>query len=140
MSGWLLVLGILLSACSPREEAGLAFDNAWIRPLPPGMKMTAGFGLLRNPGNESIQIVSFTSPEFGDVSLHRTEMTDGVSKMLEVSSLSVGAGETATLEPGGYHLMLMMPAVEIQPGHTVTIEFDTADGRRFSFSVPVERR
>jgi len=102
--------------------------------------MTAGFGLLRNPAGESIEIVSFTSPEFGDVSLHRTELTDGVSKMLEVRSLSIGAGETAVLEPGGYHLMLMMPAVEIQPGHTVTIELDTADGRRFSFSVPVERR
>ncbi|MBT8048980.1 MAG: copper chaperone PCu(A)C [Xanthomonadales bacterium] len=137
--GW-LVFGILLVACSPGSKAGPEFTESWVRPVPPGMKMTAAFGVLSNPGRSDIEFVSFASPDFGDVSLHRTEVQDGVSRMLEVPALSIGAGAEVMLEPGGYHLMLMMPVGEIQPGRTVTIELATADGRRFSYQVPVERR
>jgi len=104
------------------------------------MKMTAGFGMLSNPGPAAIEITSFASPSFADVSLHRTERVGGVSKMREVPALSIAAGATVALEPGGYHLMLMMPSGEIQPGHTVVLEMATADGRSFSFELPVERR
>ena len=102
--------------------------------------MTAAFGALHNPESEAIEIISFSSPSFGDVSLHRTELLDGVSKMREVPRLTVAAGETVVLEPGSYHLMLMMPFGKIQPGQTVKIEMTAADGRNFSFDLAVERR
>jgi copper(I)-binding protein len=137
----LLMACILAAACDgSKDNTGPALKDAWIRALPTGSGMTAGFGTLENPGPEAIQIRSFTSPSFGDVSLHRTELVNGVSRMQEVPSLSIEAGSSVVLEPGGYHLMLMMPAEEILPGKTVTIEMVAADGRRFSFVVPVERR
>ena len=102
--------------------------------------MTAGFGTLQNPGPEALQIESFSSPSFGDVSLHRTEIVDGVSKMREVPELLIDAGSRVVLEPGGYHLMLMMPNGDIQPGQVVTITMTLSDGRSFSFELPVERR
>lgn len=104
------------------------------------MKMTAGFGVLRNSQQKPIEITAFSSPSFSDVSLHRTELVDGVSKMREVPALKLAAGESIVLEPGGYHLMLMMPSGEIQPGGVVTIEMTAADGLSFRFDVPVERR
>jgi len=142
LSHWLLLgVCILLAACESSEQANvLAFEDAWVRPIPPGMKMTAGFGILSNPEARAIEITSFASPQFGDVSLHRTELRDGLSRMLEVPSLVIGAGAAVVLKPGGYHLMLMMPTGEIQPGQTVSLEFAAADGRKFSFEVPVERR
>ena len=137
----LLMVCILIAACDSEPVAtGPALNEAWIRALPTGSGMTAGFGTLHNPGPTAIQIVSFSSPSFGEVSLHRTEMIDGVSRMREVPVLSIDAGSRIVLEPGGYHLMLMMPAGEIQPGHTVTVEMTAADGRSFHFAVPVERR
>ena len=137
----LLMACILMAAChSEPVNTGPTLSGAWIRALPTGSRMTAGFGTLHNPGQTAIQIVSFSSPSFGEVSLHRTELVDGVSKMREVPSLSIDAGSGIVLEPGGYHLMLMMPAEEIQPGHTVTIEMAAADGRSFSFAIPVKRR
>lgn len=102
--------------------------------------MTAGFGTLSNPGEKPLVFNAFSSPAFGDVSLHRTERVDGVSKMREVRQLRIAAGESATLEPGGYHLMLMMPVAEIEAGQTVEIVMSADDGRSFSFDVPVERR
>ena len=102
--------------------------------------MTAGFGVMNNPGSAAIEITSFTSPSFGDVSFHRTELVDGIAKMREVPVLSIAAGATVVLEPGSYHLMLMMPFGEIQPGQAITLEMTTADGRSFSFEAHVERR
>jgi copper(I)-binding protein len=121
-------------------EAGLEFDGAWIRDMPPGMKMTAGFGQLRNSGTETIELVTFSSPEFGSVSLHRTVMVDGMSRMREVPSLSIAAGETIELAPGGFHLMLMTPAGPASPDQTISVDMTASDGHVFHFQVPVERR
>ena len=139
---WLLLGAVILIAgCGPSaEDTGPVFTDAWVRAIPPGMKMTAGFGVLSNPGPAAIEITSVTSPSFGDVSLHRTEVVDGVSKMREVPVLSIAAGASFVLEPGAYHLMFMMPSADIQPGQIIVVEMTTADGHSFSFEMLVERR
>jgi len=131
---------LLWNASLFAEEAELVFDGAWVRAMPPGMKMTAGFGTLRNAGSEPIEIRVFSSAEFGKVSLHRTEIVDGMSRMREVPSVQLAPGASVDLEPGGYHLMLMMPNGPLEPGQAVSVEMTASDGRVFRFSVPVERR
>jgi len=136
-----LVFVILLASCGPKNEPeGPLFEDAWVRAMPPGMKMTAGFGHLRNPGSESIELTAFSSPSFGDVSLHRTELVDGVSKMLEVPVLVIGPGKDVLLEPGSYHLMFMMPTAEFQADQVIRIDMHGSDGQVFSFDAPMERR
>jgi hypothetical protein len=137
----MLCAGIFLTACGPSQKnAGPVFEDAWVRAIPPGMQMTAGYGKLSNPEPTAIEITSFSSPSFAEVSLHRTELADGINKMREVPVLAIAAGATIVLEPGSYHLMLMMPSGEIQPGQAITLEMTTADGRSFSFEAHVERR
>jgi copper(I)-binding protein len=140
MAGCMLA-ATLLSACGPSVDSPeLTFESAWIRAMPPGMKMTAGFGILKNHDSQSIQLNSFSSPSFGDVSLHRTELVDGMSKMREVKLLEIPAGGMVELAPGGYHLMLMMPTETVETGATVTVQMASADGREFDFELAVERR
>ena len=135
------LVGLLIGSCTIAfAEQELTFDAAWIRAMPPGMKMTAAFGRLHNADTETIELTAFASPQFGDVSLHRTELVEGVSRMREITSLSIGTGETIELAPGGYHLMLMQPAGLLAVGQTVTVEMTSSDGRSFDFDVPVERR
>lgn len=128
------------AAATAEADPQLAFEAAWVRALPPGMHMTAGFGTISNLGGEAIELTAFASPQFGDVSLHRTETVDGLSRMREVPSLLVEAGASVAFKPGGYHLMLMKPAAALQDGQSVTVTMTTADGREFHFEVPVERR
>jgi copper(I)-binding protein len=140
-SSCILSVGILLVACEREpDNAGLGFDQAWVRAVPAGVNMTAGFGTLLNPGQETVQLNDFSSPSFGEVSLHRTETAAGVSRMREVAALTIDAGSSVTLEPGGYHLMLIAPNKEIQLGEYIAIEMHTQDGRSFRFDVPVMRR
>ena len=122
------------------DDGELVFAGPWVRALPPGMGMTAGFGTIRNPGAGDIVLTAFASPEFADVSLHRTEQVDGMSRMREVASLEVPGGGAVELAPGGYHLMLMKPSQAVQAGQSVTLEMTAEDGRVFRFTVPVERR
>jgi copper(I)-binding protein len=139
---WLLLGAVIfIAGCGPSPETtGPVFTDAWVRAIPPGMKMTAGFGVLSNPESAAIEITSFTSPSFGDVSFHRTEVVDGIAKMREMPVLSIAAGATIVLEPGAFHLMFMMPSADIQPGQVIVVEMTAADGRSFSFDMPVERR
>ena len=135
VAGLLLSIGNVASA-----EQDLTFESAWIRAMPPGMKMTAGFGRLHNAGTQPIELTTFASPQFGNVSLHRTELVEGVSRMREITSLSIAAGQTVELAPGGYHLMLMMPVAPLAEGARATLDMSADDGRVFRFELPVERR
>lgn len=140
LSVFALVL-LLLAACKPAEvPTEPVFENAWIRPAPPGMKMTAGFGTIHNVTEHAIDIESFSSPTLGDVSLHRTESVGGVSRMKEMGIFSLAPGSSLVMEPGGYHLMIMMPRMQVVQGRPVTLEVHTSDGQTFTYEVPVEKR
>lgn len=141
--GWAASLAIVvtlgLSGCSqPATEP--VFEEAWIRAIPPGIKMTAGFGKLHNGTASAINIESFSSPFFRSVSLHRSEVVEGVNRMEEVDGYKLCVGETLDLAPGGYHLMLMMPLQSIVNGQVVPLQLLAADGSTYTFDVAVEKR
>jgi len=149
-SGFSIVLIsiLVLTACKPADAPEAAavqaaepvFERAWIRSLPPGIKMTAGFGVFTNKTDEAIELVSFASPTFQSVTLHVTEEVDGVSGMKEVESLALQPGETVEMMPGGYHLMLMGPRQSMSPGNQVLIQMTSAAGQTYEFEVSVENR
>ena len=137
----LTAASLSFAACQPAESPTEPFlESAWIRAMPPGMKMTAGFGTLNNVTDEKIEVESFSSPQFRKIELHLSEVVDGVSRMSEVDSLSLCAGESLEMAPGGYHLMLMGPLANIGEGLVVELEIHAADGRVFRYGVPVEKR
>jgi copper(I)-binding protein len=130
---------LILAACSqPAAESPLGFEDAWVRPMPPASMMTAGFGRLVNNSGTDIEISSYSSPQFEDVSLHQTVLEGGLSRMKEVPMLNLVAGSEIELAPGGYHLMFMKPIGE--QTEIVEIHFELAGGQHFSFELPVERR
>lgn len=138
---WLCIVAIFLTACDAGTESrGLEFNDSWVRATPPGKRMTAAYGILENHTSSDVELTAWSSPVYADVSLHTTELIDGVSRMREVPALVIPAGKSVVLAPGGYHLMLMMPLQDVEPGQSVALEANARDGRIFSFEAPVERR
>jgi copper(I)-binding protein len=138
---FLLAASIFLVACAPSAvEPTLQFEDAWVRAMPPGTMMTAGFGRLVNHSDVSLEITVYTSPAFGEVSLHQTVIENGVNRMREVSGLAIPPGGEVELAPGGYHLMLMLPIQTSGGNDRVVLQIEVAGGQRFSFELPVERR
>ncbi|MFL6592330.1 MAG: copper chaperone PCu(A)C [Luteimonas sp.] len=125
---------VLLAGSTRAGECLPRLRDGWIR-LAPGamaMPMLAGFGRIENPCTSAMAVVGASSPAFGDVSLHRTSTMGGVSRMRLVPELTIEAGSTEVLEPGGLHLMLMQPVSPIKAGVKIPVTFRLKDGREVS--------
>ena len=110
-------------SCAPRVRDG------WVRLVPGGMPMHAGFGRIENTCAAPATIVSASSPSYGSVMLHESRIVDGVSEMRMVQELRIKPDDAAMLKPGGLHLMLMDPTSPLKPGSHVAIDFALKDGR-----------
>jgi copper(I)-binding protein len=114
--------------CSPVVRDG------WIRLMPGGMAMLAGFGRIDNPCDSAADIVAASSPMFADTSIHETRIEAGISRMRPVADLHIQPKSSALMAPGGLHLMLMQPTAALKAGDRATIDFSLRDGRTVSGS------
>jgi copper(I)-binding protein len=127
----LAIVGAVAGACStagPSAAAGPTVSNAWVRP-PMGPDRPAAGYLTRAGGDGADALLGASSPVATMVELHETTAdASGMAAMHPVDRLDVPAGATVTLEPGGYHLMLMNPTEPLEVGATVeiTLRFETA--------------
>ncbi|MBO9717801.1 MAG: copper chaperone PCu(A)C [Pseudoxanthomonas sp.] len=137
----LLLPGLAFAAAPTPADAGcLAVRDGWIRLSPvPRPTMLAGFGRIINGCVTAQAVVAVRSPRFGDVSLHETQVVDGVSRMREVERLPLTPGGEAVLAPGGLHLMLMQPDAVLADGERVPLVLVLADGHQVAAELQVRR-
>lgn len=69
-----------------------------------------------NDGSQADRLLGARSPAFEAAELHESYEEGGVSKMRPVEALDIPAGDTALLEPGGLHLMLLGGAQALKAG------------------------
>lgn len=124
--GWALVF----ASAAAHADGQLAVHDAWIRAMPPGATMAAGYATLSNDGDAPVTILTAQSNTFRNVTLHETIVSGDIAKMREIHRLVVAPGATIKLEPGGRHLMLMSPRHDIVAGEKVGITFLLRDGKR----------
>lgn len=126
----------LLVSASAHACPGLVVEDAWIRALPPGGTMTAGYAKLRNSGSRPLSVYGAVAPGFAAAELHHTVVEDGVSRMRHGEPLRVAPGAQAALEPGGWHLMLMGPTRPLPAGSRVPVTLQCgAESTEFTFTV-----
>ncbi|PJK03993.1 hypothetical protein CO612_07740 [Lysobacteraceae bacterium NML71-0210] len=113
-------------------DCQIVIADGWIRLLPGGMPMHAGFARIENHCSKAVEIVAATSPVYAEVELHETTRVQGVSRMRQIPALPIAARGQARLQPGGLHLMLMRPQRPLQAGERVDIHFRLADGRQIA--------
>lgn len=111
------------ASCAPRVRDG------WVRLVPGGMPMHAGFGRIENACAAPATIVSASSPSYGSVMLHESRIVNGMNQMRMLQELRIAPDDAAVLKPGGLHLMLMDPTSPLKPGSHVAIDFALKDGR-----------
>ncbi|GAB6196061.1 hypothetical protein PAGU2595_013680 [Lysobacter xanthus] len=103
--------------------------EAWIR-MTPTMPMGAGFFRLDNPCRAPVALTGVASPAFADVSMHRTQVQGGISRMQPAPRVDIAAGGRVQFAPGGLHLMLMSPTAKLAPYSRARVELKLADGRK----------
>ncbi len=133
---WALALLLPLAAA---QAAELDVSDAWVREAPPGVSVLAAYMQLHNGGDRPRQVVKVASPAFERVEMHRSEMKDGMARMLPVDALIVAPGKTLALAPGGYHLMLFHPKHPLRAGDTVPLDLTLASGDTIPVTAQVRR-
>ena len=132
---------MLMSLVGSATGAGptLSVEEPWVKEGPPGARVLAGYMTIRNGSKQTLTIVGVSSPAFAMVEIHRTEVQDGMARMIEQERLDVPASGHVSLQPGGYHLMLMGANRALQEGDTVTLNLQLENGAPVAVQAPVRK-
>jgi len=123
-------------AAQDAGAAGVRIEEAWIRWLPANLP-AGGYLVLSNGSDQPRVLVGASSPDYGQVQLHRSITQGGLSKMVPVPRITIPAHSTLSFAAHGYHLMLMQPQARITPGDHVPITLRFADGQTLLASFQV---
>jgi copper(I)-binding protein len=123
---FLLTAAVLaLAGCS--STPAVEISNTWVKSSDMSMVggMTAVFGTITNNSNQDITLVGASTDVANVVEIHEMAMSGGEMVMQQKEGgLVIPAGETAVLEPGGNHVMLMDLASDVVAGDTISVTFD----------------
>lgn len=128
--GGLAIFFLMLGAPQIDTMDGkLTVRNVWLRAMPPGGSMTAGYLDIANGTDHAVRIVGISSSAFQDVQIHESVVREQVSSMSSVGALVIPSGGHVSLRPGGLHLMMMGAHHGISEGDRIplTLSFDRAD-------------
>jgi periplasmic copper chaperone A len=140
MKRMLTALCLLSVAAVAQATPPLSVEDPWVRESPPGTEVNGAYLALRNDGDEDVKLVRVGSPHFSRVEMHETVGEDERSRMRRVEDITVPAGESVALEPGGLHLMLFTPRRSLEAGEHVTLTLEFDNGQLLEVGAPVRKR
>ena len=138
---WTLLLAALtltLAACAAPTRAEIRIQEAWVRPAPIAGGNGAGYLTLTNNTGQDDALTGVRADFASAAEIHQTTMTgEDVMQMQPVERIDLPQGETVTLEPGGYHIMLIGIEDPLLPESTVslTLTFENAGSYTVPFTV-----
>jgi len=116
-------------------QVGVVVTNAWARATVTAQTVGGVYMDIRS--NAPARLLSATSPVAGKSEIHQMRIEGGVMKMTAIASVSLPAGKTVKLEPGGYHVMLMDLKRQLKAGDSVplTLTFEGNDKTRHTVEI-----
>lgn len=118
----LLLVVLLTTACT---KQALSVNEAYVRAPVADRDVTAAFMTIVNNSETANALQSASSPAAEKVELHQHTHSDGMMRMREVDSIDIAPQASVTLEPGGYHMMLIgiKPALREQENVELKLNF-----------------
>jgi hypothetical protein len=107
--------------------AQVKIDEPWARATVPGQKATGVF--MKLTATQAGQLVGVSSPVAGVAEVHEMKMDGNVMKMAAVPAIDLPAGKSVSLQPGGYHVMLMDLKGPLAKDTSVTITLKFKDSK-----------
>jgi copper(I)-binding protein len=98
----------------------LEIGNPWARPSTG--KTGAAYFTLRNSGATADALTAVEADVAGKVQIHDTTMDGMVMRMRRLDKLSLPAGETVKVAPGGVHIMLIGLKTPLKAGDSFPLK------------------
>jgi len=131
---------LLIGAASlPAWAANISVTDAWARATMPGQSVSGAYMQIRSDADA--RLVGVSSPAVPRVEVHEMKMDGDVMHMREVKAIDLPKGKTVSLEPGGFHIMLMNLPKPIAAGDIIPLILTVeSGGKRQTVEVKAEAR
>ncbi|TVR98476.1 MAG: copper chaperone PCu(A)C [Rhodospirillales bacterium] len=135
----MLATGALPLAAGEYQIGDIRINDPWARPSPPGARAGAAYMDLHNLGTTDDSLVEASAPVAATTELHTHEMDGDVMRMRRIDAVEVPAGGTATLEPGGLHVMLINLRSPLVEGESIPLMLRFANAGEITIDVAVRQ-
>jgi periplasmic copper chaperone A len=111
------------------DVGSIHISQPWARATPKGATSAAAYMTVTNNGKTPDRVNCVSSDASAECQIHSMTMDNGVMVMRPVEGgLEIKPGETVTLKPGGFHMMLLNLKHSLEQGNSLqaTLKFDSA--------------
>jgi len=119
--------------------ANISVTDAWVRATMPGQPV--GGAYMQIQSDADARLVGVSSSVVPRVEVHEMKMDGDVMRMREVKAVDLPKGKTVSLEPGGFHIMLMNLKKPIAAGDVIPLTLVIeSGGKQQTVEVKAEAR
>ena len=121
----MIAAALVLVGCTQQPE--ISVEDYWVKSSEMSVAggMTAVYGTITNNSGRDVVLLGGSTEAAGVVEVHEMTMIDGQMKMQKIDGgLTIPAGKSVVLEPGGNHLMLLELTGAIEPGGQISVTLD----------------
>jgi hypothetical protein len=143
------ILAAIVSLAAAQDLGGAAYaadynvgsikiTEPWARATPKGASAGAAYLTITNSGTTPDRLSCASSNVSAQCQIHSMTMDNGVMKMRPVEGgLEIKPGETVTLKPGGYHVMLVDLKQPLEAGKTATAALQLQNAGTVKVEFPI---
>lgn len=136
-----VVAAAVLVACGSSKTALTSAPKIKVTaartPLPASPDVGAVYLTIANESSQPDMLLSAMSDVSPQTMLHRDVTNGATEEMVPAGPITIGAGKTLVLQPGGYHLMLMNLNRHLAVGNIIHVTLDFTRAGAVSVTVPV---
>jgi copper(I)-binding protein len=138
LNGWMIAAVACLTA-QTTWAANISVTDIWARSTVPGQQVSGAYMQIQS--DVDARLVGVSSPAIPRVEMHEMKMDGGMMKMREVKAIELPKGKTVSLQPGGYHVMLMDLKKPIAAGDLIPLTLVVeSGGNKQTIEVKAEAR
>lgn len=131
---------LILSPANAHEYTvgTLKIGHPWARATPKGASVGAGYLTITNTGSVADRLLGGSTDAASRFEVHEMTTDGGVMKMRPLpNGLTIKPGQTITLAPGGYHVMLVGLKQPLVKGEHLdaTLRFEKAGAVKIYFLI-----
>ncbi len=132
-----LLLFVFISNSYAEDKPNIQFEDFWIVSPPEVARSAAGYGIIRNTGNEADTLTHICT-ESASVMLHKTEIESGMAKMIHLKNIVIEPNSELVLKPMSFHLMFMDLSDDFfKENAEITLYLEFEKSGRFEIKLPV---
>ena len=120
------------------QLGSLQITQPWARATPKGAASGAAYMTVKNNGTNAAHLNCVSSDAAAECKIHEMSMAGGVMRMRPVEGgLEIKPGQTVTLKPGGFHMMLTGLKAPLQEGKTLEATLQADGGATTQVEFPI---